>query len=429
MAISQRGTAKNGKPIWQIEIYKRINPVTKKREMVREDFIGSKRDARKREREIKAEIENGLNVKGGKMLFSDYADEWSATRKLAAVEERTLTDDAYKIKRLKDVLGDVRLCDITAQEVEHAMNTLRHSRKRGSKPLSGTTLNGIFKKLDQMLKDAFNRDLIRKNPCDVLTAPKIDTDERKYIPLNQVRDVLQKLDKEFEETYAAFTEKENRQSERGNTYNRSQVRGLGYLANIVCVRLLLFTGLRHGEVQALQWRTVDFREDTLTIDQNLTQSQKLKDPKTKMSKRVLPIDSSIADVLRRWKQTQASALADLGLTQTENTFIICSDKGEKPGYNNLNRWWNEFRARVGLEAFRIHDLRHTFLTHAADNADLKTLQALAGHADPSTTARVYLHVKDDKKRAAIDSLADMYNKPVNRTPIIPIDRRKTGKCS
>ena len=60
-----------------------------------------------------------------------------------------------------------------------------------------------------------------------------------------------RIDEQEERAYHAFAEKERRQAAWGNTFGRSQLRGLGELSNVMAVRTALFTRLRRSELLAL----------------------------------------------------------------------------------------------------------------------------------------------------------------------------------
>jgi integrase len=82
-----------------------------------------------------------------------------------------------------------------------------------------------------------------------------------------------------------------------------------------------------------------------------------------------------------------------------NPFVIA---GGKPGARliNLQKPWQRIRAAAGLDAVRIHDLRHSFASVAAGaGMSLPVIGKLLGHTQPATTAR-YAHLAADPVRAA-----------------------------
>lgn len=134
------------------------------------------------------------------------------------------------------------------------------------------------------------------------------------------------------------------------------------------VALLLLTGCRVGEILGLQWQ--DVRGNRL----------KLRDSKT--GPRVV------------WLGDEARALI-AGLPRHKNIpWLFWSPRYRKP-WRTIDHYWHEIRAEAGLRSVRLHDLRHTFASHAAMNKEtLPMIGRLLGHANPQSTAR-YAHLDDE----------------------------------
>ncbi|MCH2075275.1 MAG: site-specific integrase [Rhodobacteraceae bacterium] len=128
---------------------------------------------------------------------------------------------------------------------------------------------------------------------------------------------------------------------------------------VAAYRLLLLTGCRLGEIQQLRW---DF----------LTEFG-IELPDSKTGARRIPLPPEARSIL-------ASLTRTLG-----NSWVI---EGRLPGTHitDLQRPWRRIRERTGLEGVRIHDLRHTYASHAVcSGMPIQMVGRLLGHTQLQTT--------------------------------------------
>jgi integrase len=156
--------------------------------------------------------------------------------------------------------------------------------------------------------------------------------------------------------------------------------------------LLLALGLRRSEALTLRWPEVDLDVGVLFI----------KKAKTKAGRRALPLTPQLVAMLRQqWAILQEERQLD---HWKEHGLVFPSEAGTEILGSNLHRWWKGRLRAAGLsETIRIHDLRHTAITRwASAGADPKTMQALAGHADPMITLGIYTHAQADRLRSTVE---------------------------
>jgi integrase len=148
-----------------------------------------------------------------------------------------------------------------------------------------------------------------------------------------------------------------------------------------CIRLLLLTGCRLGEIQTLKWDYVDARAGVLRL------------PDSKTGAKVVPIGKAALDVL-----------ADI--PRIEGNPYVITGKVDGQYLTDIQKPWRRLRARAGLDTLRIHDLRHSFASDALQlGADLTMIGRLLGHTQVQTTAR-YAHLKTDPVRETANKVAD-----------------------
>ncbi len=154
--------------------------------------------------------------------------------------------------------------------------------------------------------------------------------------------------------------------------------------------LAAYAGLRAGEIRALRWKDIDFRALTLTVRVSRCRGI-LSTPKSG-HERMIPLpDVLVRDLSPKGKRDP-------------NALVAITGHGEPWGERGLHQAFKRASHRAGLTGWRFHDLRHYFVTSLFRcGAPAPAVQALAGHADLSTTQR-YAHTTRADLRAAMDRL-------------------------
>lgn len=138
--------------------------------------------------------------------------------------------------------------------------------------------------------------------------------------------------------------------------------------NATAILLLILTGCRMGEVLGLQWS--DVKGNRLLLRDSKT------GPRTV------------------WLGDEARALVQALPREGSNPWLFWNWRFKKP-IRNLGHVWDRYRNEVGLKNVHLHDLRHTFASHAVmGKENLAMVGKLLGHAKVASTAR-YAHFDDD----------------------------------
>ncbi len=173
---------------------------------------------------------------------------------------------------------------------------------------------------------------------------------------------------------------------RGGVYSRADARALREAEDrqdAVLVLTLAYAGLRLGEARALRWRDISFTRNQITVNRAVSGGVELPFPKGKKP-RTLPLIGDLASVLRDLRKREHFCDRD--------DLVFVGDVGDHLDPSAFRRRFKRACKVAGLRALRVHDLRHGFVSLAAQEFPAHRLQALAGHADPRTTAR-YTHAK------------------------------------
>lgn len=163
--------------------------------------------------------------------------------------------------------------------------------------------------------------------------------------------------------------------------------------------IAMTTGLRIGEVCALQYGDIDFKKLTITIDKSVKRvcvpgeksALEISDPKTISSVRTVPILPEVARVLNE------NRLADDVYISSGNNKLPLEPRSYRTKYNRI-------LDNLGIEHHKFHDLRHTFASRCINaGSDARTVADLLGHTNVEMTLNVYTHSTDDRMRAVAES--------------------------
>ncbi|MDO4270714.1 MAG: site-specific integrase [Eubacteriales bacterium] len=156
----------------------------------------------------------------------------------------------------------------------------------------------------------------------------------------------------------------------------------------------LATGLRRGELMALQWDDLDFKTGMLNVNKQIYDVKgelQLSTPKTKTSIRKLALPPAVVAVLKEYRETVDSRWMFPSPVKKDCPMTPCA----------VRRRLQRILEHAGCKHVRFHDLRHTFATLSLQNGmDVKTLSAMLGHVSAATTLDIYTHITDDMRRTA-----------------------------
>ena len=172
---------------------------------------------------------------------------------------------------------------------------------------------------------------------------------------------------------------------------------------VFAILLVLFSGLRIGELCALKWKDIDIQNKVIHINKTLIRvknkdkscKQKTKiiidTPKTQNSIRNIPINNQIIPYLKKFKKDDNCYLL------TGEIYYITTKK--------YYMFYQKFLKKINFKKYNFHVLRHTFATRSLlCGIDIKTLSEILGHSSVKTTLELYVHVKDSEKLLQINKL-------------------------
>ena len=327
---------------------------------------------------------NGSNMTVENKTFRKFADEWvnvilkpklkplSYQRKVS-----TLENQVYKH------IGGVQIDKLTHSQIQKMVNDLSESG------LSYSTVKKAYEAVSACMRYYRITTSTAFNPCEGITLPELKRKEASDI--------------EF------FTEEERktifREATRKYESGKSVYR-LGW-----AFVLLLYSGLRVGELCALTWSDIDFSERTIRVNKNAVEVRE-KDGNGK-TRSVLTTQNSTKtrSGMRTIPMTEKAftALSELQKITGECEYIVTSSKGERIRPTRLDRTFYQILAAVNLKKVGVHTLRHTFATMLFNNGcEVKVVSDLLGHSNTKITENIYIHLIQQQKVKAIQSI-DRYS--------------------
>lgn len=299
------------------------------------------------------------------MKYIDWLMQWLENYIRPSVKVRTY--ERYRLiieQHIKDKIGSMELNDLSPFILQQFITELLQSgnRKTG-KGLSANSVNAIISVIQGSLKTAHLLGLTKEYTADKLKRPKLK-----------------------EKPVECFTLAEQKQIEQAILNGKKD--------KLYGIVLCLYSGLRIGELIALQWSDIDFVKGILTVSKSCHDSKDgliIDEPKTATSRRVIPLPKQLLPFLK-------------GIKKKSNSLFVVSANGKPVSVRSYQRSFELLLKKLKIPHKGFHSLRHTFATRAIEcGMDIKTLSEILGHENPSVTLNRYAH-------SLMEHKADMMNK-------------------
>ena len=241
---------------------------------------------------------------------------------------------------------------------------------------------------------------LANNPAKKTRGPQVGKNNTTALTYEQVQNLL-KVAKSGEYTGMPHND--------GNEYLRRCYYGV--------VLLALTSGMREGEIFALQWDKIKFRQQKIFIDMSLSNSRKaglkMSSTKTKRSNRVITLPEQSLRELKEWQSWQASYAKKFhGIYHNDNGLVFTNSVGNPLLTSNfLKRAYKQMLKTAGILDSRItfHTLRHTHASQLLSaGVNVRVVSERMGHSSVSVTIDVYAHCLPDMQETAVAALEQLY---------------------
>jgi len=348
------------------------------RRVIRRVKSTSKREVKAALAELEAAVANG-RVSFDDPTVSDLLDRWLEHITGLGRSATTLYHyRQYVDREINPVLGSIRLSKLSTLEIDALYTKLR---KRGLAP---STIRQIHAILRASLNQAERWGLVQRNVAKLASAPAQPQREQHPPSIADVRALMT----------AATT--------------------LDPLFGLF-IRVMVATGARRAEVCGLRWSDVDLVAGTVDVARSYTVLPGLRgdSPTKSRSARTVMLDRETVVALQHgwFSAEQMSAMCGLSTEQRQAGYIFAMDPTGQRAWrpDSANARWARTRVAAGVSAsVRLHDLRHFQATQLLDaGVPVPTVAARLGHADGTTTMKIYAHRTRRADQQAADVMGEL----------------------
>ncbi len=312
------------------------------------------------------------------MPFGEWMDYWYRNYCKESLAETTqITYEERIYKQIIPKIGKTPLNQITTGMLEKFYAHLKADGRLIRREIYGDGLsNAVVRSIHAHCRAALERakkeKLIFKNPAEKCKLPPKKSPEVQILRADEMRRLLiQAYEDGFYEMFV----------------------------------LDLATGIRRGELLALQWSDVDLEKNTISITKQVKYIKgelKIIPPKTQASNRTISIPPQISAVLKEYKERINSVWLFPSPVKQE-------DVPRDP--SAVRKAFSKILERAQCKHVPFHALRHTFASNAFHyGMDIKMLATAIGHGSVETTMNTYAHATEEMQRAAAKKIDDAMGK-------------------
>lgn len=338
-------------------------------------------ELKEKETAIRIQLGHGLDVLSQRDSFSTWADDWLRLKKAAEITDKQKSNYQRGSEFWKAALSGYEIGQIRADDIEHLLVAMQEDG------YAARTISFYRSTIHQIMQRAVGR-VIPSNPVDLiqLTEPGQKAEQRRALTAEEQQWIW-------------------------DTPHRGQP---------VAV-IMMLSGLRRGELAALTWNDVDLKARTITVNKTIeyppNEPPRLRHlTKSAAGMRTVDIPKKLADYMEAMPRDNLLVIHSAkGGVMTESAWISLwssymrvlnikygtrtpadLERMKKPGQHKFD---------MTIPHITLHWLRHTFCTLLyLSGVDVVQACAQMGHADVSTTLRIYTHLDAIHKRKSVDKL-------------------------
>lgn len=326
----------------------------------------------------------GSSLRDGHIKFQTFAEQWMKEYVEVSLGRRTQANYKQLLPRIYEGIGHLYLDKITPRQIQKFINSLGEPGANQAKPergLSPKSVKNHLSVISTIFTYAIKMDMVMKNPCRAVTLPSMrSAGEKKCYTLEEAQAFLDAL---------------------AGAPLRWQV----------FFSLALFGGYRREELCGFEFDDFDFEAHTATVNRASLYTPQdgifTAPTKTAKSRRTLKLPAWIFDLVKRLRAEQAMRRLALGDQWHECGRLFTKQDGSPIGLQQPYQWLQEFCKEKDLPFYGIHQFRHLNASLLIYNGeDVRTVSAMLGHSQTSTTLNIYAHTFETAQARAADALAD-----------------------
>lgn len=371
---------KNG--TWTVDISDGFHPITQKRIRVVRKGSKTKKEA--------LELEQHLRIVDLKEKRFDFLITTDMLFELLEEEDRQnnrkisyLSTQKNNYERhIKPYFQNVNLNKLSYENIFEFREYLKTKPKKqnDNQHLSNNTINKIIILLKKIFDTGVRKSLIDKNPVENL----------RKLPINKKAITFWSVE-EFTRFRKLITKEEK--------------------SYVLFFTLAFFTGMRMGEILALNWNDINLLTNTIHVTKTayfLNKRNHINSTKTRAGTRYITINNKLSNMLRDWKQEQTTLLKEF-IDDIDNLQVIQSSPISITK-NMIDKKFKQILSRNNdIKKIRIHDLRHSHASLLINQGeDYLVVKERLGHASITTTIDTYSHLYPSKQKSLANKLDEIF---------------------
>lgn len=343
----------------------------------------TQKEADAKARELKMRMGLGIDILSENTPFKEYRQLWLAKKKGSVSDSYYSVCEGYS--NALSIFDDIEIKKLQEHHIQKFIDELAAKNPHTKKPTAYKTLVAYKVAVSQILQLPIKQGAISKDITKDVTIPaKAPKGKREALAEEQIKWVE-------------------------DTPHRVQLAAM----------IMLYSGLRRGELLALTWGDIDLKEKTITVNKSVEMigsKANVKDyTKTPAGMRTVYIPQKLVDYLLSVQKSSLLVCAAVsGGIMTNSAFnrmwqsYMC-DLNIKYGKRTekVSKFMPKKKNPMIIKTFTAHQLRHTFATILYKaGVDVLTAKEQLGHADINTTLKIYTHLDAVYKKKVIKKLDD-----------------------
>jgi integrase len=374
---------KTGKTVvrYQVTVDAGHDPETGRRRQVRRRFVTEK-EARDELASLQGGVNAGTYVHTSKLTVDQACEGWLASKH--SLKPSTLRGHRVSLQALRDELGGVEVQKLTKADLDALVGRLRRGEVEGRKKWSARSVNYLLSLVTAVLEDQVKQGHIVRNVGALVD--RVAGDAKKFRTLTD-KEMFKILDHECRDRH---------------------------------LWTLALYGLRRGEIAGLRWRNVNLTNKTVGEGEEALPPQSVRivenrvvlgkqrvesgTPKSKASRRTLPLPDDVVGVLKAARQRQREERLSFGEGYGGGEYVCSDEMGNPLHPDAITSRWQKLLSDLGIGYVRLHDARHSCATlmHLR-GTPIAVIAAWLGHASAAFTMATYAHSQDEALKAAASS--------------------------
>jgi integrase len=312
---------------------------------------------------------------GPQQLLKVYLENWLEQAYKPTVKLNTYVQYRSIVRHhLIPAFGNIPVQKLTPERIRAFY---QQKLDEGSKP---RTVGLIHSALRRALSDAVKQGLVTRNVVSLVSPPRFDRYEAQTLTVEQAERLLE-------------------------VAHGSHLDALLILA--------LTTGMRRGELLALRWDDVDFKQSLVSVHRTMTRVGGYVyvegEPKTRSSRRRIVLPSVALEALKDHRERQEQVRLKAGDTWQGRGLVFCDGSGGFFSPDVVLYSFGKLLSEIGLPHMRFHDLRHSAATILlVAGVHPKVVQERLGHSTIAMTLDVYSHVLPSMQQEAAGKIDDLF---------------------